>query len=69
MEPVGLWEWFGLILVFSIPVVNLIVMIVGACGVGKKSFVNLCRAFLLWVLIGVVIALIYGFATGAFAGY
>lgn len=58
MEPVGFWEWFGLFLLFFIPVVNIIVVIVGACGVGKRGFVNYCRAFLLWMLVGVVIVFI-----------
>ena len=66
MEPVGFWQWFGLILVFCIPIVNLIVMIIGACGVGKRSFVNYCRALSLWALIGVVGVVIYGLLSGAF---
>ncbi|MDJ0649865.1 MAG: hypothetical protein QNJ60_14315 [Xenococcaceae cyanobacterium MO_188.B19] len=66
MEPVGFWEWFGLFLLFLIPVVNIIVFLLGACGVGKRSFVNYCRAALLWMLIGVGIVLIYGFLSGAF---
>ena len=65
MEPVGFWQWVGLILVFCIPIVNFIVMIVGACGVGKPSFVNYCRALSLWLVVGIVAVLIYGFLTGA----
>ncbi len=64
MEPVGFWEWFGLFLLFFIPVVNIIVFIVGACGVGKRSFVNYCRAVLLWMLIGVAIVFLYGWLSG-----
>ena len=64
MEPVGFWEWFGLILLFFIPVVNIIVFIVGAFGVGKKSFVNYCRASLLWMLVGVVLFLLIGWLSG-----
>ena len=47
MEPVGVWEWFLLMLLFAIPIVNLIAIIVIACGKGKPSVVNLCRALLL----------------------
>ena len=66
METVGFWEWFGLLFLLLIPIVNIIVVIVGACGVGKRSFVNYCRAGLLWAVIGVGLALLYGFLTGAF---
>ncbi len=52
MEPVSLWEWFWLILLFAIPGVNLITMIVCACGVGNPSVVNYCRACFTWFLVG-----------------
>ena len=68
METVGFWEWFGLLLLFFIPVVNVIVLLMGVCGVGKRSFVNYCRAALLWGIIGVGIAVIYGLLTGAISG-
>ena len=64
MESVGFWEWFGLILLFFIPVVNIIVFIVGACGVGKQGFVNYCRASLLWMSIGVGLVFLYGWLSG-----
>ncbi len=58
MEPVGLWEWFWLILLFAIPVVNLIAIIVCACGVGKPSLVNHCKAMLIWFLIGLALVIL-----------
>ena len=64
MEPVGFWEWFGLLLLLSIPIVNIIVLIVSACGVGKPGFTSFCRAFLLWMLIGVGIVFLYGWLSG-----
>lgn len=66
METIGFWEWFGLLFLFFIPVVNIIVFIVGACGVGKRSFVNYCRASLLWIVIGIGLALLCGFLTNSF---
>ncbi|MEM7757151.1 MAG: hypothetical protein AAF298_03340 [Cyanobacteria bacterium P01_A01_bin.40] len=64
MESLGFWEWFGIFVLFTIPVVNIIVFIAGACGVGKRGFVNYCRAFLLWIVVGVTLVLIYGWLSG-----
>ena len=58
MEPVGVWEWFGLILLLAIPGINLITIIVVACGVGKPSMVNFCRGFLLWGLVGAALSVL-----------
>ncbi len=58
MEPVGLWEWFGLIFLLAIPIVNIVVMIVFACGVGKPSLVNFGRASLIWFAIFFVLGVI-----------
>ena len=65
MEPVGLWEWFGLIFLFFIPIVNIIAVITIACGVGKPSLVNYCRAGLIWFAIGLGLALLYAFLSGS----
>ncbi|MEL6441567.1 MAG: hypothetical protein AAFQ80_20225 [Cyanobacteria bacterium J06621_8] len=64
MEPLGFWEWFGLMFLFAIPILNIIVFLAGALGMGKQGFVNYCRAFLLWVAIGVSIALVIGAVYG-----
>lgn len=60
MEPVGLWEWFWIILLFAIPGVNIIAAIVCACGVGKPSVVNYCRACFMWFFLGVGLAILAG---------
>lgn len=64
MEPVGVWEWFWLVLLFAIPIVNLITIIVIARGKGKPSFVNFCRAIVLWFLVGIILVLLYEFIFG-----
>lgn len=51
MEPVGLWEWFGILFLFAIPLIGFIAMIVFACGVGKPGLVNFSRASLIWFAI------------------
>ena len=63
MEPVGVWEWFLLILLFTIPLVNIIAIIVIACGAGKPSVVNFCRASLIWFAIGFSLAILFTFVS------
>ncbi|MEM9090463.1 MAG: hypothetical protein AAGC93_17155 [Cyanobacteria bacterium P01_F01_bin.53] len=60
MEVVDVWSWFWLILLFAIPIVNIIAFIVIVCGVGNRNIVNLCRAFLLWVLVGFALVILIG---------
>ncbi|MEO1590408.1 MAG: hypothetical protein AAFU71_03835 [Cyanobacteria bacterium J06632_22] len=57
MEIFGVWDWFWLILLFCIPLVNLAVFIFYTCGYGNKNVVNLCRALLLWFSIGIALSL------------
>lgn len=64
METVGVWDWFWLIFLFAIPVVNIIAFIVIACGSGNRNVVNLCRAYLLWALIGLGLFLAISVVTG-----
>ncbi len=64
METVGVWDWFWLIFLFAIPVVNIIAFIVIACGSGNRNVVNLCRAYLLWALIGLGLFLVISVVTG-----
>lgn len=62
MEPVTVGEWFWLILLFAIPLVNIIAFIVFASGAGKQSLVNLCRAYLMWFCVGLALAIILALA-------
>ena len=56
-------------LLLMIPIVNLICMIVWACGgSSKKNKVNLSRAMLLWGLIGAIIGGIIALAGGMLFG-
>ena len=56
-------------LLLMIPIVNLLCLIVWACGgSNKKNKVNLSRAMLFWMLIGAVIGGIIALAGGMFFG-
>ena len=58
-KPMTTGGWFLTMLLLSIPVVNIILYIVWACGVGNRSRVTFCRASLLWLLVGVVIYVLF----------
>jgi hypothetical protein len=66
-SPMSTGAWFLTLLVLAIPLLNLIMYIVWACGVGNRSRVTFCRATILWVVIGVglyigIVALGFGAA-------
>jgi len=54
--PMSTGAWFLTLLVLALPIINLIMYIIWACGVGNRSRVTFCRAAILWT---VVIAAIY----------
>ena len=59
--------WFLTLLILAIPVLNLIMFLAWALGVGNRNRVNYCRASILWVvvLLGIYALLL---ATGIGAG-
>ena len=59
MEPVSVSEWFWTLLLFVIPIVNIIVFICYLFGMGKPGIVNFCRASFLWFLVGLVLSLLF----------
>ena len=68
MEVVDVGSWFWLILLFAIPIVNIIAIIVIACGNGNRNVVNLCRAYLLWFVVGVVLVVAFSLIGALFGG-
>jgi hypothetical protein len=52
-RPMTTGAWFLTLLVLAIPLLNLVMYIVWACGVGNVNRVTFCRATILWMLIGV----------------
>ena len=68
-EPISTGSYMLMFLLLMIPIVNLICMIVWACGgSSKKNKVNLSRAMLFWMLIGMVIGGIIALAGGMLFG-
>ena len=61
-------DWFFTLLLLSIPLVNFILFIVWACGVGNRNRVAYCRATLIWAVLAFVLYFmlfsVLGIATG-----
>ena len=65
-------DWMLTLLILSIPLVNIVMAIVWACGVGNNTRTNFCRAFLLWIAIIIVMYIVafgdlFSSVTGWFA--
>ncbi len=63
-RPMTTGSWFLTILLLSIPIVNFVLFIVWACGVGNRSRVTFCRASILWFVIGLVLYLLFFMVLG-----
>lgn len=58
-EPISTGGYVGILLLLLIPLVNLICVIIWACGGSRKcNKTNLARALLVWMLIGTVLAVL-----------
>lgn len=58
-QPMSTWDWFWTMLVFVLPLVNVIMVIVWACGVGNVNRVTFCRAYLLWLAVAISLYVIF----------
>jgi len=58
--PLSPWAYAGYMLLFSLPLVGLIMMLIYAFGDGNINLKNFARGFLLLGLIGFVLGLIFG---------
>ena len=68
-EPISTGAYIGIFFLLMLPVINLILLIVWACGgCNKKNKTNLSRALLVWMLIGVLIGGIIALAGGLLFG-
>ncbi|MDO4285891.1 MAG: hypothetical protein Q4C60_11245 [Eubacteriales bacterium] len=67
LEPaISMGEWMWTLLLMYIPCVNIILALVWAFGSNvPKSKQNFFRAYLVWILIGIVASIVIGVAFGA----
>ncbi len=54
-KPMTTGQWFWTMVILAVPLLNVIMYIVWACGSGNRSRVTYCRASLLIGLIGIII--------------
>ena len=60
-SPLSVGDWFITILVLAIPIVGLIMYLVWAFGSsGNVNRKNYCMAMLIWCVIGLAFALVFG---------
>ena len=68
-RPMTIKDWMITLLVLAIPIVNLIMYLVWACGssgnVNRKTF---CQACLIWFLIIFVVGVVLGVLSPLFKG-
>lgn len=58
--PVSLGDWILTLLILAIPLVNIIMLFVWGFADGTHpSKRNFCRAYLIWMLIGIVIFVLF----------
>lgn len=58
-EPISTGGYIGILLLLMLPIVNLVCVIIWACGgCRKRNKTNLARALLVWMLIGTVLAVL-----------
>lgn len=68
-EPISTGSYMLMFLLLMIPIVNVLCLIIWACGgSNKRNKVNLSRAMLFWILIGAVISGIILLAGGMLFG-
>lgn len=59
-SPISLGDWFITLLILAIPLVNIIMLFVWGFSAGTPaSKQNFCRAYLIWMLIGLVIFILF----------
>ena len=64
LAPVGIGAWIGVLVVLSIPVVNLICAIVWACCARRQSLKNFSRAVIICWLVVLILAVLTGILLG-----
>jgi hypothetical protein len=57
--PISAWGYFGWLLLFSIPAIGWLFFLMAVCGAfGNRNVTSLARGYLLFVLLGIVFAII-----------
>lgn len=65
-KPIGAWGYIGYNILFSLPIVGIILLIVFACSNENINRRNYARSFLLVMLIAIVLAVVFGILAAIF---
>ena len=65
-SPISAWGYFGLQILFAIPVVGFICLIVFSIGAGNINLRNFARSYFCAILIAVIIVVIAALIGGSF---
>lgn len=65
-KPIGAWGYIGYNILFSLPIVGIILLIVFACSNENINRRNYARSFLLVMLIAIVLAIVFGILAAIF---
>ena len=61
-KPVSTFGFFGMMLLFMLPIVGQIAMLIMAFAPRNKNIKSFARAYLIWIIIGVVLGVVCYFA-------
>ena len=67
-EPVGFGTYFGLMLLFALPVIGQIACIILCFAPKRRSLKNFARATLVWFVIALILSAILGLVVNALVG-
>ena len=66
-EPISAGGFFGIMFLMALPVINLLLLILWACGGCRKvNKQNFAKAMLLWILVGIVFSVLFGVVISIF---
>ena len=69
-KPIGMWGYFGLNILFSIPLIGLIFILIFSFGGTKnKNLCNFARSFFCWMVISVVLLVALAIFIGVKLGF
>lgn len=75
-KPISAWGYVGYQLLFSLPIIGIIMLLVFAFGDGNVNLKNFARSYLLFLLIGIILSAIvlilfaaFGIGFTSFAKY
>ncbi len=64
-KPISMWGYFGYQLLFSIPIVGLVLLIIFSFTATNVNLKNFARSYFCFMIVMIVLAIVISIATGA----